>query len=131
MNLLLRILHFKPEPANDTSHGAPQLSPRKVLPDTRPLAMQEGNLRKVGRCAPGLIGGLLAGGRIRIDPPLREELVACVAPELGAAVDGVRADEQTGTTGDWLAGDGGVADGLAEGHGDGGIQAQDFLADAV
>ena len=131
VNLLLRILHFKPEPSHDTGNGTTQFGTSKVLANTRPLAMQEGNLSVVGARTSRLVGGLLARGGIRVDPAFGQELVAILAPEIRAAVDGVRAQHQTGAGWHGLAGYCRVADGLADGHGHGGIQTQDFLAHPV
>lgn len=93
--------------------------------------MQEGNLGKVRACTPVLVRRLLARRRIRIDPSLRQEIVATLAPELRAAVDCVRAQEEPGPRGHGLPGHNGVTDGFTDGHRHRGIETQDFLADAV
>lgn len=131
VNLLLGILHFKPEPAHNASDGTAQFRTREILANTRPLAVQEGDLREVRARASVLVGSLLARDGVRIDPALWQEVVAGFAPEIRAAVDGVRAKHQTGPGGNGLASYCRVADGLANGHGHGGIQPQHFLADAV
>lgn len=93
--------------------------------------MQEGDLGKVGACATVLVRRLLARRRIRIDPSLRQEIVAILAPEFRAAVDCIRAQEEPGPRRHGLAGHNGVSDGFTYGHRHRGIQTQDFLADAV
>ena len=93
--------------------------------------MQEGNLGKVRARAAVLVRRLLARRGIRINPSLRQELVATVAPELRAAVDCVRAEEQSSAGGHRLPGHRGVPDGFPDGHRHGGIETQDLLADAV
>ena len=59
------------------------------------------------------------------------ELLPIVPPEFRTAVDGVRTDDDASAFGNVLASYGGIADGFADRDGDGGIQTQDFLADAV
>jgi hypothetical protein len=130
MNLLLGILHLEREPPHHAGDGTPQLRARKVLPDARALAMQEGDLGEVGRRAAGVVRSRLAR-LIGIDPSLRNEIIARRTPELGTAVDGIRAEDDAGALRDMLAGDGRVADGLADRRRDRRVQAQDFLADAV
>lgn len=122
MNLLLGILHFKPEASDNTSNSTPQFSTSKIFADTRPLPVQEGNLRKIGASTSVLVGRLLTRDGIGIDPSLGQELVGIVAPEVRAAVDSVRTEHQTGSRWDRLAGYRCVADRLTDGHGHGGIQ---------
>ena len=126
MNHLLRILHLKAEPAHNTRNRTAQLGTGKVLPNASTLAMQEGNLRKVGRRAARVISRAVG-----VDPPLGEESVSVGAPELGAAVDSVGTEYDARALGDVLAGDGGVADGFADRDGDSGVQTEDLLADSV
>lgn len=130
MNLLLRILHLKRKPPNNTRNRTPQLRPRKVLPDTRPLPMQERDLREIRR-RPAVIVRHGVPVLIRVDPALRHELLAVLAPEDGRAVDCVRADDEPRALGDGFPGDGCVADGFAYCDGHGWVQAEHFLADAV
>lgn len=68
---------------------------------------------------------------VRVNPALGAVLVTCLAPEVRAAVDGVGAEYDARAARDALPGDGGVADGLADGGGHGGVQAEDLLADTV
>ena len=75
VNLLLRILHLKPEPSNNTGHSTAQFSPGKVLANARTLSMQEGNLGKVRARTTILIRRLLPSSRISIDPAFREEVI--------------------------------------------------------
>lgn len=93
--------------------------------------MQERDLREIRARAAVLIRRLSPRHRVGVDPALGAEVVCGVAPELGAAVDGLRTNADDGSAGDLLPGDGGVADGLAAGHGHGGVQAQDLVHDAV
>lgn len=131
MNLLLRILHAKPEPSNNTRHSTPQLRPRKVLPNTTPLPMQERNLREIRPCPTMLIRRLLPRHRIRIDPSFRQEILTRRTPELRTAVYSIRAEDEPRALGNGFVRDDGVADGFADCHRDGWVQAEDFLADTV
>lgn len=131
MNLLLRILHAKPKPPNNTRHSTPQLRPRKVLPNTTPLPMQERNLCEIRPRPTMLIRRLLPTLRIRINPSLRQEIVLRGAPELRTPVYSIRAEDESRALWDGFAGDDGVADGFADCHWDGWVEAEDFLADAI
>ena len=62
-------------------------------------------------------------------PTVRDEAFGIGAPERGKAVDGPGADEDFCARGDALVEDGGWADGFADGDGDGGVEAEDFVAD--
>jgi hypothetical protein len=129
-NLLVRILHLELKPAHHARNRAPQLGPRKILPYTRALAVQEGNLREVRR-RPAVPIARLVALLVCVDPALRDVLVARVAPEVRAAIDGVRADHDARAAGHARPGHGGVADGFANGHGHGRVQPEDLLANAV
>lgn len=122
MNLLLGILHLKRKPAHHTRHGTPQLRPRKVLPNTRPLPMQERNLRKVRRRTPIIIRNLVPRF-VRINPSLGEKILTMLAPEDRGAVDRVGAQDQAGSPGDVFACDRRVADGFADCNGHGWVKA--------
>ena len=117
-NLLVRILHLERKPSHHTGNCTPQLGARKVLPYTRTLAVQESNLREVRR-RPAVPVARLVTLLIRVDPALGAVLVARLAPELWAAVDGVGAEHDARAARDAHPGDGGVADGLADGGGHG------------
>lgn len=130
MNLLLRILHLKPKSSNNPRNRTPQLRARKVLPNTRTLAMQESDLGEIRRRPTGMVNDLLPI-LIRVDPPVRTELLAVGAPELGTAVDGIWTDQEVRSLGHGLPGDSRIADRFPEGCRDGWIQTEDFLADAV
>jgi hypothetical protein len=92
--------------------------------------MQKRNLGKVRRRTPIIIRNLVPI-LISINPALRDKRIAVLAPEDRGAVDGVRAEDEPGSARDVLASDGRVADRFADCGGDGGIQAEDFLADPV
>jgi hypothetical protein len=81
MNLLLRILHLKNKPTNNTCNRTTQLSPRKILPNTSTLPMQESNLRKIRTRASILVRHTLPRLGVRINPALRQEILAILAPE--------------------------------------------------
>lgn len=120
MNLLLRILHLKLEPPDNTSNSTAQFGSSKIFSDTGPLAMQESDLRIVCRGTTIVVDDLLAVPVV-IDPALWQELLPIVAPEFRAAVDGVRTDEDASAFGDMLACYGGIADGFANRDGYSGI----------
>lgn len=130
VDYLLRILHLELEPSNNTSNRATQLRSRKVLADARPLAMQKGDLGKVGRCAPIVVDSGVAV-LVGVDPAFRDEFISVIAPELWAAVDRVRAEDDASALGDVLAGDSGAADGFADCRGHGWVQTENLLADTV
>ncbi len=62
-------------------------------------------------------------------PAVRDEAFGIGPPERGEAVDGPGADEDFCALWDALVEDGGWADGFADGDGDGGVEAEDFVAD--
>lgn len=80
MNLLIRILHLKSEPPHNTRNSTPELRSRKVLPNTRSLTMQEGNLSEVRRCT-SIVVGYLIPIFIGVDPSLGVKFLGVVAPE--------------------------------------------------
>lgn len=127
---LIWILQLHRKPANHPGHRAPQLRACKVLADARPLAMQEGDLREVGRCAAVVVHHLVAL-LVRVDPPLRPELLARLAPEVRTAVDRVRAEDDARAPGDLLACHVRIAHRLADRRRHRRVQPQHFLADAV
>lgn len=92
--------------------------------------MQERNLSKVRRRPPIIIRDLIPI-LIRINPALWNKRITVLAPEDRSPVDGVRTQDEAGSAGNVFTGDGCVADGFADCGGDGGVQAEDFLADAV
>lgn len=92
--------------------------------------MQESDLRKVCRRTTIVVDDRLAV-LVGINPAFWHELLPIVPPEFRTAVDGVRTDDDASAFGNVLASYGGIADGFADRDGDGGIQTQDFLADAV
>lgn len=129
-NLLFRILHLKFEPPNHPRNGATQLRPRKVLPDTRPLPMQKGDLREIcGRSSVVVDRGLTV--LVCIDPTFGDKFIAIVSPEFRAAVDRIRTQDDPRALGNVLACNSRVANRFANRGGDGWIQAQNLLADAV
>lgn len=130
LDLLVRILHLKLKPPHHTRNRTPEFRTREILPYTRTLAMQEGYLREIRRRSPVPVTRL-PSLLISIDPTVRTILVAGLAPEVRAAVDGVGAEYDSRALGDTLPCHHGVADGLADSDGDGREQAQDFLTDAV
>lgn len=130
LNHLVRILHLELKPPDDSRNRTPEFSTRKILAYTCALAMQERNLREIRRRSPIPVIRLVAL-LIRIDPALGAVLVASLAPKVWAAVYGVGTEYDARALGDTLPGDGSVADGFANGDGDCGVQAEDFLANAV
>lgn len=93
--------------------------------------MQESNLREIRPRPAVLIRRLLPAHRVRIDPSFRQEILTRGTPELGTAVDGIRAEHESRALGNGLVGDDGVADGFADCHGDGWVETEDFLTDAI
>lgn len=85
--------------------------------------MQERNLRKVRRCTTMFIWRQFSRLLVYINPPLGKELVRCLAPELWAAVNGLRAESDGSALGDFLSCNSGVANGFAACHGDCWVQA--------
>ena len=130
VDFLLGILHFKRKAPDDAGDSAAQFSPGKVLANTRPLAMEEGDLGKVGRC-PAVVVGHSIPVLVGVDPALRHKLVAIVAPEDGAAIDSVRAENDARSLGNMFPGDDGVTKGLANGDGDRREETKHLLADAI
>lgn len=130
MNLLIRILHLKLEPAHDARNRTSQLGARKVLSNTRALAMQERDLREIRRRATVAITRLVAL-LVRIDPALRTILVAGIAPEVRPAVRGVGTEDDARAL--WYAFPcyGGIAHGFADRGRYRWVQTEDLLADAV
>lgn len=129
-DLLIWVLHLELKPAHDPRNSTPQLSARKVLADTRPLAVQEGYLREVRRRATIAVARLVAL-LVRVDPALGHVLVAGLAPEFRTAVDSVGAENDPRACGDALPGHSGITDGLANGGRHRGVEPKDLLADAV
>lgn len=113
INHLLGILHLKLKPSHNPSHRTSQLGPRKVLPNTRSLSVQKGDLRKVGRCASVVIDRGLTG-LVGVDPSLGDEILARLAPEFWAAVDGVWAEDNFSAFRDMFSCYSGVADGFTD-----------------
>lgn len=68
---------------------------------------------------------------VGVDPPLRTELPRILAPDLGRAVHLPDRDNPLGALGDELLADAGVAERLAHGYRDRGIQAQRLVHDVV
>lgn len=130
-DLLLRILHLKLEPPSHTGDRTPQFRPRKVFPNTRSLAVQERDLRKVCRRTTVVVGCLSARFRVRVDPALGEEFVAIRAPEFRAPVDCVGAQDDPGALGNVFSCHDGVTDGFTDCGGDRGEEAEHFLTDTV
>jgi hypothetical protein len=126
----VRVLQLEGEAADHARNGTPELCARKVLADAGALAVQEGDLGVVGRGAAVAVAGL-AAGIVGVDPAVRQVLVTGGAPELRAAVDGVRDEQDARAMRYGVAGDDGVADGFADRGRHGGVQAEDLLADAV
>lgn len=116
-NLLPRLRQLKTEHPKQPRNGTPELGFRKVLPNTRPWPMQERNLRKIRRRTTMFIRRLFSRLLICINPPLGEELVRCLAPELGVAVNGLRAEGDGSALGDFLSRNSGFANGFAACHG--------------
>lgn len=86
--------------------------------------MQERNLRIIA----------LRATRVRcprLQPASREELFGVCPPEVPAAVDGPGDEEHAGSFWDGLGADVSGACGLADGEGDGGVEAEGFVADGV
>lgn len=130
MNLLIRILHLKRKSPNNTRNSTPELRPRKVLPNTRSLTMQEGNLSKVRRRASIVIRYLIPI-LVCIDPSLGVELFRVISPEQWASVYRPRTENDPRTCRDEFPRDGGVPHCFADGGWDGRPEAEDFLAYSV
>lgn len=130
LNFCIWILQLHHKLTHHAGHGTSQLGPRKIFTDARPLAMQKRNLREI-RWRAAIMVYRLHALFVRVDPALRQEFFARGTPEVWAAVCCVRAQGNASTTGNGCAGDDGVADGFADCGGDGWIQTQNFLADAV
>ena len=130
MNNLFRILHFHRKPPQHPRKSTSQLRLRKILPYARPLPVQKGDLSVVRPRASMLIHHLIPTC-ICIHPPFRTEDVRVCSPELRTAVDSIWTEKDAGAAGYMRTGDSGVADGFAEGERDSGIQAEDFLDNAV
>jgi hypothetical protein len=92
--------------------------------------MQKRNLGKIRRRPPVIIRNLIPI-LISINPAFRNKRITVFAPEDRCAVDSVRAQDEACSAGNVFAGDGCVADGFADCGGDGWVEAEDFLADAV
>ena len=123
-NLLLPIQQLYLRPPHERRHQRPQLRDRKPLPDTAPRPVQERQKRVVGTRAPT---ARLAGR----EPALGVELGGIGAPEGGAGVHGPGGEDDFRAFRHELAEDGRVDGGVAEGEGDGGVEAQGFRAHGV
>jgi hypothetical protein len=106
---------------------AAQLCLRKILPDTAPWPMQEGQCAVVARRAAHVVRPACVG----IDPALGDELGCVRAPKVWRPVDGPRHQQDLGAARNCLVDDGRVPDGVTDRDGHGWIQADCLVAYAI
>ena len=68
---------------------------------------------------------------LSVNPALRNELFCVWTPDFCGSVDGPWCEVDTCSFGNLLRPDGGGSDGDAEGNGDSGVEAEDFVGESV
>lgn len=115
-------------PREAADHGRQQtahLGLGEALADAAPRPVEEGQELVVA------LGAAVGVGLAGCDPALGAELAGLVAPNLGRPVHLPHGQDERDALGDGLPADVGVADGLAHGDGDRGVEAQRLIHDAV
>lgn len=92
--------------------------------------MQECDLSKVGRRASSMVYSG-AASLVCVNPALRQEFITTASPELRAAIDCVRTENNSSSLRNMLSSDSRVADRFTDCCRNGWVQTENLLADAV
>jgi len=87
--------------------------------------MQESQQAEVALCASSIIGLSV------VNPTLRFEVIRVSPPKFRSPIDCPRADDNLGSTGDAMAGEGGVSNCNTNGYRNGRVEPQSFVAYSV